>query len=44
MESTSGKRLHTWLPHAGILLGLALTLSAWLLAWKEEDSRLRQQR
>ena len=44
MESTGRRRLYTLLPYAGLLLGLALTLIAWLLAWQEERSRLGFQR
>ena len=44
MESTGRRRLYTLLPYAGLLLGLALTLIAWLLAWQEERSRLQFQR
>ena len=44
MESTGRRRLYTLLPYAGLLLGLALTLIAWLLAWQEESSRLQFQR
>ena len=44
MESTGRRRLYPLLPYAGLLLGLALTLIAWLLAWQEESSRLQFQR
>ncbi len=44
MESTGRRRFYTLLPYAGLLLGLALTLIAWLLAWQEESSRLQFQR
>ncbi|NTW87244.1 MAG: hypothetical protein HGB30_13895, partial [Holophagaceae bacterium] len=44
MESTGRRRFYTLLPYAGLLLGLTLTLIAWLLAWQEESTRLQFQR